>query len=71
MINDSLPGLGFDGETVAGPMANDPHHPGRVTLHPFFRLTDKADNALLQVIDAAGVVNDGMIFYLVEEAVDG
>ena len=52
-------------------MADNPHHPGRVALHPFFRFANKTDNALLQVIDAAGVVNDGMIFYLVKEAVDG
>jgi hypothetical protein len=52
-------------------MAYDPQHPGRVALHPPFRFSDKADKPLFQILDPICIVNDGVIFYLIEQAING
>ena len=71
MVNDSLPGFRLDGKIDACGMADNPHHPGGVPLDPYIRLTDKTDYALFQVIDSISVVNDGMVFYFIEYAING
>ena len=51
-------------------MADDPHHSGRIPLDPYIRFTDKTDYALFQIIDSISVVNDGMVFYFIEQAIN-
>ena len=70
VVNDSLPGVRFDGKIVTCCMANNPHHSGRIPLDSYIRFTDKTDYTLFQVIDPVSVVYDAGVFYFVEKAIN-
>jgi len=71
VVAQGLPGLFFDGKVYACGMADRPHHPYRVPADPFGRVADYPDYAVIEILDAAYVVNNGVVFDFVKKRVDG
>ena len=71
VINYGFPGCRFNDKIIAGGMADDTHHAGRITGDAPLRFADQTNDAVFKVLDPADIVNDGMILYAVKQGIDG